>query len=452
LEPQAQPKQLLLLGDDGFGAPLAGSAEVGDTGAGRIEPDQGANEFAQALRTPVRVFGNLVRATRGESVVNVVLGSGNAALAFQKFALGKTPLTYLNDPAAPDGRRSTLQIRVNGLLWREVPSFFGVGSDEEVYIVRRNPETGQTVITFGDGQTGARPPTGVNNIVANYRFGAGAAAPPANSITQLARPVLGIRGAENPVPAGGGADGDRPKDLRRNASDSALLLGRAVSLQDFEALAREFGVINARADWTWDRKTQRAVVKVWFIPNGDASAETNESELKATLLGQADPNTPLVARQAEAVPAELIVDLIVHPRFNSDEVELAVAETLTDPEFGLLALENIPIGGPLFRSAIFEQVLSVNGVESVRALTVNGKRSPAVLQTKQGRFYNFLPQLIVGNTAAGDILFAKAQAENLSNLAAFTTYNVKKPAFASNPANCRQRFATRWPCPTRKPQ
>lgn len=415
LESAARPSEVMLLGDDGLGATLAATAKVDEDGEGCIEPAPDAVEFSGPLRTPIRVFGNLVEATRGESVVNEVLGSGNAALAFQKFALGKMPLTYLSDPAAPDGRRSTLQIRVNGLLWSEVPSFFGIGPDEEVYVVRRNPETGQSIVTFGNGETGARVPTGVQ-IVASYRFGAGAAAPPANSITQLARPVPGIRGAESPVGAGGGADGDRPKDLRRNAPDSGLLLGRAVSLQDFEALAREFGVVNAHADWTWDGTTQRAVVKIWFIPNSEGSAGDNECALEATLLGQADPNTPLIAHQAFALPATLVVDLIVDARYDSDAVELAVADTLADPENGLLALENIPIGRPLFRSALFEQILSVEGTESVRALTFNGKPFGATrAPTQEGRYYNFLPQLRVGNTAAGDMLFASAAYKNTSN-------------------------------------
>ncbi len=418
LEPAAQPEEVLLLGNDGHGARLCGTVNVDQAGAGLLEPAQDAGELTNPLRTPVRVFGNLVEATRGESVVNEVLGSGNAASAFQKFAPAKHPLTYRNDPTAPGGRRSTLQIRVNGLLWREVPSFFGVGPEEEVYTVRQNPETGRSIVTFGDGQTGARLPSGAQ-IVASYRFGAGAAAPPANSITQLARPVPGIRAAVNPIPAGGGADGDRPKDLRRNAPDSALLLGRAVSLLDFEVLAREFGVINAQAGWTWDFTTQRAVVKIWFIPNNQSIAADNERAIKATLLGQADPNTPLVARQATAMPAKLVVDLIVDPRFVSDEVELAVVDALTDPGRGLLALENIPIGHPLFRSALFEQILAVEGAESVRALTFNGQPFGATRTADEGRYYNFLPQLRVGQTAAGDTLFAKSAAGNTSNMAAF---------------------------------
>lgn len=399
LGPDARPDEMLLLGEDGLGAKLAATASVDNDGAGRIEPEDDATDFPAPLRTPVRVFGNLIETTRGESVVNEMLGTGDSSRAFQKFTLGKSPLTYLADPSAPDGRRSTLEIRVNGLLWSEVPSFFGVGSDEEVYTVRRDPESGESIVTFGNGEMGARLPTGVQ-IVASYRYGAGAAAPPANSITQLARPVPGILGLENPVAAGGGADGDSPKDLRRNAPDSALLLGRAVSLQDFEALAREFGVVNAHADWTWDGTTQRAVVKIWFIPNSDAIAEENESELKTTLLGQADPNTPLRACQAQAIQARLVVDLVVDSRHNSDDVELAAVEALTNSETGLLALENIPIGGPLFRSALFEQILSVDGVDSVRAMTLNGKPFGATRTPKEGRYYNFLPLLKVGRTSA----------------------------------------------------
>ena len=61
----------------------------------------------------------------------------------------------------PDIRdvRSTLEVRVNGILWKEVPSFFGQAPDAEVYIVRHD-ENQDTFITFGSGGTdgnGKRP-------------------------------------------------------------------------------------------------------------------------------------------------------------------------------------------------------------------------------------------------------------------------------------------------------
>ena len=91
----------------------------------------------------------LVQATRGESVFNEVVGSGDASQAFQSFTLGNKPLTYLNAPSAPNGRRSTLEVRVNGIKWKEVPSFFGAGPQEEVYSVRQN-DGQETIIAFGE--------------------------------------------------------------------------------------------------------------------------------------------------------------------------------------------------------------------------------------------------------------------------------------------------------------
>jgi hypothetical protein len=267
-ESVAKPSELLLLDAVDNGVLAGGAVDISTSGEGKVQLATDTPPFEPALRTPITVFGNLVRTTRGESVFNEVLGSGNAAQAFQSFTLSNKPLTYLNDPSAPDGRRSTLEVRVNGIKWKEVLSFFGAGPQDEVYIVRQNDEQ-ETVVTFGDGKMGARLPTGVDNITAIYRFGAGAAKPPARAISQLARPVEGLRRVVNSVAAGGGADSDQPKDIRRNALNSALLLGRAVSVQDFEALAREFGgVINAHIEWAWDETCQRAVVKVWLISDG----------------------------------------------------------------------------------------------------------------------------------------------------------------------------------------
>ena len=88
-----------------------------------------------------------------------MLGSADASQAIQSFTLKKKPLSYLVDPAAPDGIRAALQIRVNGLLWREVPSFFGAGPTDEIYVVRVDPDRTPR-ITFGDGVRGARPASG----------------------------------------------------------------------------------------------------------------------------------------------------------------------------------------------------------------------------------------------------------------------------------------------------
>jgi hypothetical protein len=382
----------LLLGDAADnGAFVGGTVDIDDSGEGRVNLAPNTPPFTPGLRAPVTVYGNPVRATRGESVFDEVLGSGDASRPFQSFALGNKPLTYINDLAAPNGRRSALEVRVNAIKWREAPSFFGVGPDDEVYIVRQNDE-GESVVTFGDGVSGARLPTGVDNITATYRFGAGAAKPPAGAISQLARPVEGLRRIVNPVAAGGGADADQPNDVRKNASNSAMILGRAVSIADFEALAREFGgVINAHAEWAWDESCQRAVVMVWFISDGGDIAK----ELRSFVIGQADPNTPLVAVQAQARPSQLVIDLEINPRFKREIVARQVRDALTNPDTGILALENVQIGRPLFRSRIFDIALSVEGAQSIRGMTVDGQPAPFAITVEQGRYRNFLNGLVV---------------------------------------------------------
>ena len=399
LESTPTAGRLLLQDANDNGLLVDGGVTISDLGKGTVKLDADPLIFDPALRTPIRVFGNPIAASRGETVVDEVLGSGDAAQSFQSFALGNNPLTYLNDPFAAEGRRSTLEVRVNGIEWTEVASFFGMGPQDEVYIARQN-EQQETTIAFGDGTTGARLPTGIDNVTATYRFGAGGAKPPAGAIGQLAKPTEGLRRVVNPVAAGGGKDGDRLQEIRQNAPNSALILGRAVSIQDFAALAREFGgVVNAHVAWGWDGSQQRAAVKVWFIADGGKIAQ----DLQSFLIGRAEPNTPLVATEATAQkPSNLVIDLEVDPRSNPQTVKERVYQTLTDAETGILSLANIPIGRPLFRSRIFESILGVAGTQSVRAITVNGSPAPFALVAREGRYYNFLDTLEIKPISASN--------------------------------------------------
>jgi len=106
------------------------------------------------------------------TVTGEVLGSGDASAANQSFKLKKKTLTH--EASSTINKElwvaSTLEVYVNGILWKEVPTFLGIGPSEQVFIVRQNDE-GEATITFGDGRRGARLPTGTDNVVANYRYG-----------------------------------------------------------------------------------------------------------------------------------------------------------------------------------------------------------------------------------------------------------------------------------------
>src|SRR6185503_3833453 len=124
------------------------------------------------VRKTVTMNANVVPATHGESV-RPEIGGGDGTLANQRFALRRPPLTYVSDPS-PSGAKSTLEVRVDGVRWEEAPVLYGAGPRSRSYIVRRSDDNVASVI-FGDGEQGARPPTGTENVVATYRFGIGLA-------------------------------------------------------------------------------------------------------------------------------------------------------------------------------------------------------------------------------------------------------------------------------------
>jgi uncharacterized phage protein gp47/JayE len=210
----------------------------------------------------------------------------------------------------------------------------------------------------------------VDNVVATYRFGAGAAAPPAGAITQLARPVKGIRGVRSPLAAAPGKDPEDAAYLRKYAPRTALLLGRAVSAADFEALAnKSAGVTRAVATWGWIEEELQAGVQILYI--GDTDALT----LEASLRNFADPTLPVRVIKARAVRADLTVELEISPSADRSRVEDEVRRALIDPEEGVLAARNIPIRSPLWLSRVFDVITNVPGVVSVATFEVRARTS-----------------------------------------------------------------------------
>lgn len=196
----------------------------------------------------VMVYGNLLHAEQGESQPEVVLGSGDARQAFQTFALPRGPLTWLLRPEATPAQVPELTVYVDGLAWQQVEVLYGQGPRARVYVVREDDD-GNSHVQFGDGVTGARLPSGRNNVVAVYRTGSGARgaaagkASPTAGLTQLQR-------IEMPGPAVGGGDPETADQARQAAPQRLQSLDRLVGLSDYEAEALALpGVNKARAEW-----------------------------------------------------------------------------------------------------------------------------------------------------------------------------------------------------------
>jgi len=340
------------------GVTLTGSASVDF--AARALTDGSWDDDRAEMTLPISVYGNLVTATRGETVSSEILGSGDASQTNQSFTLKKSPLTYVQSASSSTGYATTLTVYVDGVAWTEVSTFYGQGVDDKVYIVRLDSD-GVATITFGDGVRGARLSTGSSNVLASYRFGAGAAAPPAGSIVQIARGTNGLRSVKQPAAAGGGSDAEDPENVRENAPRQALTMGRAVSIRDMEAFASACtGVRSVKVEWVWDRRAQRPVVKVWVA--GDSGVD---STVRARLLAVSDPSTPIAVAAATAVPITLALSIDIGDDYIGDDVIAGVASALMDTPDGALCVEQLGIGRPIYFSALMATIHAVAGVVSV---------------------------------------------------------------------------------------
>lgn len=314
------------------------------------------------IRKTVTLNGNAVLATHGETVQEV-LGSGNASQVYQTFPLRQPPLTYVSSDSAPGGAASTLQIRVNELLWHEAPMLYGQHPSDRSYISRLE-DNGKTLIEFGDGKTGARLPTGQENIKATYRKGIGSGGNvKAGQLTTLLSRPLGIKGVTNPGEATGGDDPEPRDRARRNAPLTVLTLGRIVSLQDYEDFASAFmGIGKALATWTWSGQVRGVFVTV---AGAGGAVVAPKSQISINLVSQmkkfSDPYIPLQVQSYRKALFHLKANLKIDPDFISETV-LADAKAHIKSAF---SFETRAFGQGVTRSQVIAVLQSVPGVVAI---------------------------------------------------------------------------------------
>ncbi len=312
-------------------------------------------------RASVRINANVAAATHGESVKEP-LGSGDAAIAYQQFTLKQPPVTYVSADT-PNGSASTLKVYVNDVLWNEVPFFFGHGPTEGIYITRRDDE-GRTTIRFGDGITGARLPTGQNNVRAEYRKGTGLAGlVRAGQLSLLMSRPLGLKGVVNPEAAQGAEDPESRDDARMNAPLTVLTMERAVSLQDYEDFARTFsGIAKAQSVWLWDGRN-RSIFLTVAGPGGEMLEEDGSviTKLKESLRRYGDPFVAFTVKPYRQAWFEVGGTVTIDPDHVSDIVMDAITADLKEQ----YAFEARAFGQPVAMSELIALIQAIPGVVAV---------------------------------------------------------------------------------------
>ncbi len=311
-------------------------------------------------RDTVTLNANVLLASHGETVNGEVLGSGDGSAAHQRFLLKKKPLTHVGSEA-PSGAESTLQLRVDGVLWDEKRSLYGAGAGDRSYVLRLDDDAVPSV-TFGDGKRGARLPTGPENVTATYRSGIGEGGEVgAGSLTLLKTRPFGIRGVTNPLAAAGAEDPEKLAGARDNAPLTVLTLDRIVSLTDYRDFARAYaGIGKAQAVTVWDGESERVHVTV-ADAGGDEVVEPLYGRLLRAIEAARDPLREVVLASFQPLVFHLKARVLIDGATLFSKVEPEVRAAL----LAAFSFERRDFGQPATAAEVLEVIHDVAGVEAV---------------------------------------------------------------------------------------
>jgi len=311
-------------------------------------------------REGTQLRGNVVHSTHGETVARERLGTGDATRPFASFALVKPRIAHVARPGARWGAASTLVVRVAGVEWDEVESFYGAGPRDRIYVTDIDDEQ-KMHVRFGDGETGARVPTGAE-IVARYREGTGLAGlVPAGSLTNAVDRPVGLKAVTNPLPSSGAGEPETLEDARTNAPITVRTLGRIVSLRDFEDAALESALVaKARATHLWNTARLAHVVRLVVAGEGGSHLlPSSQDDLLGDLDARRDPNRLLEIAPHVDVDIVVAVNIIGRdPRLLPETVDASVRDRLR----ALFAFANRSFGQPVHASDVLAAVQSADGV------------------------------------------------------------------------------------------
>ena len=307
----------------------------------------------------VKVYGNVVQATHGETRKEVI-GSGDSSQAFQQFKLHGSPLTYTS-AASQSGASSSLAVYVNGILWKETDSLATCGPSDRSFVTSVDNQDVVT-ITFGDGQHGMRLPTGVENVQATYRIGIGSAGNlDSGKLSLLSTKPLGAKAVVNPVIASGGADRDSADAGRLNAPLASIALDRLVSVSDYASFARTFAGIG-KATSAWLPAGHRRTVVV-SVTGSEGTVVASDSQLIQQLtlalhqLG--DPYLPIQVLTTDPLL------LVINARIKTlpDAPWTTVAPMVQAALLSRFSFETQVPGASVYLSSVISTIQQVPGVE-----------------------------------------------------------------------------------------
>jgi predicted phage baseplate assembly protein len=363
----------------------------------RVRVVRGGFERAVSL---VRVLANCVRAIAGRSVRDEVPEAVPRTdgrvfrLRFAPVVSGSLVLEI------DDGR----EVR----RWREVDSLAEQGPTDEVFTL----DAARGELGFGDGVHGALVPEGFRNVVARrYRVGSGrAGAVAAGAINALRSAAAFVTKVANPLPASGGVDSEPVAEVVRHGPERIRAGGRAVTLADYELLARDAVGADVRRAYAISGfhpglagAAIPGVVGVLVVgrrggdgpPVPDSETLRGVARFLSEQLAPAGIEIVAAAARFQRVRLELsaLLDRAADAAASVGAI-LAAVNRYLDPLDGGDDGQGWGFGAPIRHAALVRRILAVPGVRAVPQLGVvlDGLRSTGCLDHELARYALLWPE------------------------------------------------------------
>ncbi len=284
-----------------------------------------------------------------DSVIEKEIVGSSDNSSGQRFRLAGTPLII-----------DSLEVYVDGEKWERRDTLFYSDSTSKHYVVRYD-ESDVAWIEFGDGKFGRIPQKGINNITASYRTGGGVKGNiPGNTVFKVSG--IGDRGSNlqlvfNPNASSGGREREDCAEAVLRGPQLFRARSRAVTVEDYEAYARDFGVAKVRA-----RAANWNTVELYVVPAGGGKpSDTLKENLRLYFEDKRMLTT--IVEVKDPVYVEVIIegDLFIKPQYFRDSVRQRVEDAVSR----LLALENVDFAQILYVSKVYEVIEAIDGVEGV---------------------------------------------------------------------------------------
>ena len=377
----------------------------------KSEPERGITTLS--LKEPLsRVYdgrtavllGNCAHGSHGmSSSTYEPIGSGDASRPNQSFALKRANLsmfaralgdpepqiTVIVRPAVPRGAITSAgdlrrdQTEAVGVQWSPIEHLTAAGPRDRVFTVREDQQ-GRSTVEFGDGEYGARLPTGIENVVAMYRTGNGPSGNiAAGSPLQLRKRNSALASVTNPVPASGGTPGEEASSALATAQRGLRSLERIVSAADLEdfALARG-GIAKAKLRIAPGRPP---VAHLTLAANADGDPFTaggeGAKELLAAIRASGGASLAVVLHGYRSRWVRIAATLSAGPAVPRDPLVDEAAQRLRAE----LAFERRALGEDLPAARVIEILQRTSGVEAVTLTAFHDAAwSPVVAETIPG--------------------------------------------------------------------